>query len=54
MKDKNFINTFLAFIADPAGLTTKEIKAELKRMKIDYKKLRREMKEIMKENKRVA
>lgn len=51
MKDKNFVNTFLAFMADPAGLTIKEIKAELKKMGIDYRGLKKRMKQIMKENK---
>lgn len=50
-KDKRFVNTFLAFMADPEGLKTREIKVELKKMKIDYKKLKKRMKQIIKENK---
>lgn len=47
-----FIDSLFNFLADPEGLTQKEICSDLKKLGISPRKLKERMKRIIKENKK--
>lgn len=47
-----FVDSLFSFLADPEGLTQKEICSDLKKLGISPRKLKKRMKRIIKESKK--